>query len=66
MPFTSMFSVIVVGNSSALSDRAAIRARVYPVCGYDLRGLAAGADGLTCCPECDAAWRLSSEPDDPR
>lgn len=29
-------------------------------CGYDLASLPATPDGLTTCPECDAAWRLSA------
>ncbi len=28
-------------------------------CGYDLHALPPGPDGLTICPECDAAWRFA-------
>lgn len=31
-----------------------------PSCAYQLRGLAPDADGCTPCPECGAAWRVST------
>jgi hypothetical protein len=31
-----------------------------PSCGYVLRGIPGGTDGLTVCPECSARWRLTS------
>jgi hypothetical protein len=51
--------VIAVGPS-AIRRMVRRRRGLCAKCGYDLDGLAAAPDGCTVCPECGAAWRLST------
>lgn len=39
----------------------ALKLRMCPACLYDLGATKAGAEGLTECPECGAAWRRGDE-----
>lgn len=47
-----------------LAARIRERSEQCRVCFYPLVNLAKGEDGRTVCPECGAAWRLDSKPDD--
>lgn len=42
--------------------RTCRRLAICPACDADMRGAALGSDGLTPCPNCDARWKLPSQP----
>ena len=47
------------GPGRSAAARAMAREGACPSCGYGLTGVPSGDDGLTTCPECASAWRMS-------
>ena len=66
--FVVMLGTIMLLHSTAVRrERMRIREAILGTgrcasCGYNLVDLPTSADGLTVCPECDAAWRLVARP----
>lgn len=49
----------------ATAVAACVAVRRCPSCAYDLSALAAQQDGCIVCPECGAAWRVSTQHTEP-
>ena len=56
--------LVLFGWCYGLTDRVSLRARICPVCLYDLSGIEPSDDRFVKCPECGAAWRLPVSDDD--